>query len=369
MARWLKPLLICAALALAAHFAVLHYMGEQWLARTSALNPVANPMWTRQITQAVDAAIPTNAVAPSVLAIKPLRPQLKQAQAAIDTIAPIKPEEATQTLAITPTPTVALIETSTLTATAVVAATPTNSIAASVTTTVATTTSSTAAAPTLTIAMSAGDWPDDTRLTYKLGGYMRGELFGKAIVQWTRDEQDIEKYQVRIAIDLGLVDASFTSQGRISAAGLLPQTYEEQLPNTRRSLKVEGSEVVLMNGQRLPRPDDVQDTASQFVELGHRFSTGRAQLEAGRTASVWLARPGGLDEWVYDIQTPETLYLPLIGPVQAFHLKPRALARPRGTITAEMWFAPSLQYLPVRIRINLNADTYVDLALEKIEQR
>ena len=34
-----------------------------------------------------------------------------------------------------------------------------------------------------------------------------------------------------------------------------------------------------------------------------------------------------------------------------------------------MWFAPSLQYLPVRIRVNMGESTYVDLMVEKIEQR
>ena len=59
----------------------------------------------------------------------------------------------------------------------------------------------------------------------------------------------------------------------------------------------------------------------------------------------------------------------VLGPVEAFHLKPRPLANPRGNITAEMWFAPSLQYLPVRIRVAMGDATYVDLMVDKIEQR
>ena len=35
----------------------------------------------------------------------------------------------------------------------------------------------------------------------------------------------------------------------------------------------------------------------------------------------------------------------------------------------EMWFAPSLQYLPVRVRLNLDEQNYVDLIVDKIEQR
>ncbi|HRN77002.1 DUF3108 domain-containing protein, partial [Ottowia sp.] len=117
------------------------------------------------------------------------------------------------------------------------------------------------------------------------------------------------------------------------------------------------------------RPASVQDTASQFVELGHRFSSGQVKLEPGAQVHFSMARPGGIDDWVYDVISEETLHLPRLGPVQALHLKPRPLAKPRGPITAEIWYAPSLQYLPVRIRINQGPDTYIDLIVETVEQR
>ena len=114
---------------------------------------------------------------------------------------------------------------------------------------------------------------------------------------------------------------------------------------------------------------DVQDAASQFVELGHRFATGQLKLQAGGRVDFWLARPGGVDQWTYDVVGEETVHLPRLGAIQAFHLKPRPLNEPRGNISAEMWFAPSLQYLPVRIRIAQGADTYLDLLAETVEQK
>jgi hypothetical protein len=36
-----------------------------------------------------------------------------------------------------------------------------------------------------------------------------------------------------------------------------------------------------------------------------------------------------------------------------------------GDLTAEIWFAPTLQYLPVRILITQDDSTYVDLLLDK----
>jgi hypothetical protein len=72
--------------------------------------------------------------------------------------------------------------------------------------------------------------------------------------------------------------------------------------------------------------------------------------------------------WIYDVIEEDTLQMPELGPVPAFHLQPRPIADPRGAITAEIWFAPSLQYLPVRVRISLGAGNFVDLMVERIEQ-
>jgi len=119
----------------------------------------------------------------------------------------------------------------------------------------------------------------------------------------------------------------------------------------------------------VPRPPGVQDTASQFVELTQRFATGREVLEVGRSVTLWLARPGGVDEWVYEIVGRESLVTPKFGTVEAFHLKPRPIAKPRGNINVEMWFAPSLQYLPARIRIAMGEEAYLDLMVDHIEQR
>ena len=89
----------------------------------------------------------------------------------------------------------------------------------------------------------------------------------------------------------------------------------------------------------------------------------------GRSVSVWLARPGGVDQWTYDIVERVMLRTPQMGEVAAFHLKPRPIANPRGNYTAEMWIAPSLQYLPVRIRVMMGNEAWLDLLVDRIEQR
>ena len=156
-------------------------------------------------------------------------------------------------------------------------------------------------------------WPGDTRLSYKLGGNYRGELHGDARVLWQRDGT---RYHTAVELNAGLlVSLSFTSQGEITAEGLVPEVYEETLRGRRRGVRI-GADVRLNDGTRVARPAAVQDTASQFVELGHRFSTGAVRLEPGAQVRFSMARPGGVDDWTYDVVGEEVLHLPRLGAVQ-----------------------------------------------------
>jgi hypothetical protein len=400
MARWLGRLSVALLLALAVHGVSLWVVAQEMQALGSVIKPKADPMFTRQIFQPATQSAPTPLLSPPSELIKQAKPKTNRAQAAIKKEADILPEaslpepsttlalpDVTQSVALAPSP--SLSEPS---PTLVVnASTPANSLSSTVTDSVTALTSDTislaattptSSTPGLSIdtLVSQGNWPTDTRLTYDLGGYYRGDLHGDATVQWTRDSATQgEGYQVRIDLSVGPIKALLTSQGNVSAQGLLPQAYEEQWGGRQRNVTLDARDVVLTNGKRIPRPQQdgdapalpasVQDTASQFVELGHRFAHGRAKLVEGAIVHVWLARPGGLDAWVYDVGPAETLYLPHIGPVQAHHLTPRPQASPRGSMVAEMWFAPALQYLPVRIKLTLDKDAHLDLKVRKIEQR
>lgn len=208
-------------------------------------------------------------------------------------------------------------------------------------------------------------WPESTRLVYQLNGYFRGDLHGTARVDWRRQN---ERYQAQVAVDVGLlVSMTFTSQGRIQASRLWPEIYEEDRRGKRRGARFTDQWVTLDNGSQLPRPVDLQDTASQFVQLAQDFRTGRLPTQSGQVVTVMLGRPGGVDLWQYDLTPSTTVETPL-GTVEAIHLKPRPLPQARGTVTAEMWFAPKLQHLPVRIRLQLNPEVWLDLTLQQVLQ-
>ncbi|HEX7892435.1 MAG TPA: DUF3108 domain-containing protein [Ramlibacter sp.] len=347
---------------LAAGVLLGHLLALEWLGREadaiSGLREMAPVMYTRLLQPATPPPVVAMSAPPPVpkARIAP-RPKRKASEAK-----PAKPETAVAQQAPEPVVPVTPPEPET-----VVAQAPAEAASAPAPAASAAQAAASAAVTEDKTAEALDRWPVDTRLTYRLTGDWRGPLFGDARVQWQREN---DRYQVRLDVKVQpFFTQVLTSQGEVTANGLVPRAYEEMRPGKRRAAQFGDEVLFLENGRTIPRPPGVQDTASQFVELSQRFATGKAPLEVGRTVSLWLARPGAVDLWTYDIVGREMLRTPKLGEVEAFHLKPRPIANPRGNITAEMWFAPSLQYLPVKIRVLMGNEAYLDLLVEHIEQR
>jgi hypothetical protein len=220
-------------------------------------------------------------------------------------------------------------------------------------------------------------WPASTRIRYILTGQFRGEVHGSAEVQWLRDG---DRYQIHLEAFIGprvapLGSRRLSSAGRTTPEGLQPELYEQEtrlLLSEPRQLRMafDAATVTLSNGTRLlrtPGMQDLQDTASQFVQLVWLFRTQPGRLEVGRPIEFTLALPRRVQRWTYDVVARDTVPTPA-GAVEAFHVKPRRDAGP-GDLTTEMWFAPALQYLPVRLMIRQDSQTYVDLAMQGLPEQ
>jgi len=213
-------------------------------------------------------------------------------------------------------------------------------------------------------------WPASTRLTYTLVGYYRGDVNGSASVEWIRQG---ERYQVHLDVSVPpLLSRHMSSEGRLTAEGLYPERFDQDSKVAFRARQVqtmrfEPDAIVLADGRRTERPPGLQDTTSQFVQLTYLFTQRPELLVAGSSVEVPLALPRRLDRWVYDVQGAETLSTP-IGNIDTMYLKPRRANPKDGDLSAEIWIAPSLQYLPVRIRMRQDADTFLDLIIDRKPQ-
>jgi Protein of unknown function (DUF3108) len=220
------------------------------------------------------------------------------------------------------------------------------------------------------------DWPPSTRLTYTLTGTaLGGPVDGQARVEWLRAGS---RYQVFMEVTVGpsfapLVTRRDSSEGEITPEGLSPRRYDQEtkavLQNPRRqTIYLDADRIRLPGGKQEARPAGVQDSVSQFVHLTWLFTTQPELLTPGKTIDIPLALPRRVQTWTYDVVGSETQFMPS-GPVETVHVKPRRESAAGGDLTVEMWVAPTLQYLPVRIVIKQDAQTYVDMQLNRLPEQ
>lgn len=217
-------------------------------------------------------------------------------------------------------------------------------------------------------------WPVSTKISYKLLGNYRGPVEGQAQVEWLRQGA---RYQVHLDVSIGpsfapLASRRVSSQGLIDATGLVPQLYEQEtrvLMGSPRlaTIRFEPDGITLANGRHEAPKAEIQDTASQFIQLIYLFTT-RAELHAqGAQVALPLALPHRVDRWIYEVDHLEPQETS-VGMIEALHLKPRRQADP-GDISVEMWLAPTLHWFPIRIRMKQDAETSLDLILDKWPQQ
>ena len=203
-------------------------------------------------------------------------------------------------------------------------------------------------------------------MNYRLSGNYRGPIEGDAQVEWLREGS---RYQVRMSTSIGpVLSRNITSEGELTETGLAPRRFDGE-PKVlfraprRWSLRFGPERILLADGREIPTLPGAQDEASQFVQLTWLFTTQPERLKVGQSIEIPLAVTRSLDRWIYDVVGEDLLQFPF-GEVATFHVKPRREAS-GGDLTAEIWFAPTLQYLPVRILIRQQQESWVDLTLER----
>lgn len=217
-------------------------------------------------------------------------------------------------------------------------------------------------------------WPPSTRITYELSGNYRGEVHGSAQVDWVRVGA---RYQVHLDVLIGpsfapILTRRMSSDGQLTPGGLVPERYDEDIKAAFRDRKrahvsFEADAVVLNNGVRAERVPGVQDTASQFVQLTYLITRQPELLKPGTTIEMPLALPRRMSRWLYDVREPEVIATSF-GAIEVVALQPRRESRKGDELSATVWLAPSLRYLPVRIRIQQDTETFIDLMIEKRPQ-
>lgn len=218
-------------------------------------------------------------------------------------------------------------------------------------------------------------WPQATKVSYKLEGYFRGPVSGQASVEWVRQDS---RYQVHIDASIGpsfapLGSWRLTSEGDIQPQGLYPKLYENVnrmlIKSTApRLVTLADEEVTQPDGKRYPRPVDVQDPASFMIQLAYRFTLQPELLQPGNSVEMNVVTQRKLEQVSFDVVGNDVVRTPM-GDIPTVHVRPRKTITEGTALPADVWFAPGLQYLPVRIYIKVNDEAYMDMQMSRAPQQ
>lgn len=148
--------------------------------------------------------------------------------------------------------------------------------------------------------------------------------------------------------------------GAGQAANLVPASFTERVMGGRKEVRQEkGQAFFPEQNLRFALPAQATDSVSIHYQLQQWLASGALPAKAGAYRDVWLMRPEGIFHWRYAVQGMETLDIEGLGKVPALHLVPQPLGK--GTAKSELWFAPSLGWAPVRIKMQLLDKTWVEM--------
>lgn len=218
-------------------------------------------------------------------------------------------------------------------------------------------------------------WPQATRVSYIMEGFYRGPVHGQSTVEWIRQDQ---RYQVHIDASVGpsfapLGSWRLSSEGEIRTQGLHPRRYENVnrlLIRSARSRVIElgDEQIKLPDGKQQPRTPGLQDPASFMIQVAYQFILDPGKAKPGSSFEMTVMTLRKPEPLVFDVIEEVELDTPM-GRIPTLHVRPRKAIVDDGALPADVWFAPGLQYLPVRIAMKMKDGVWLEMNLSRAPQQ
>lgn len=207
--------------------------------------------------------------------------------------------------------------------------------------------------------------PASVGLDYDIRGKAKGLGYSAdARLQW---QVEGPRYTAELEISAFLVGSRVqTSQGSIGPHGLLPLRFGDRRRGAEKAAHFDHARQLIRfsnNAPDVPLQAGAQDRLSVFLQLGALLQARPQAYPEGASIAVQVVGTGGAEVWQFQIGALQSLTLPA-GTVPARHL----LRTPRREYdsTVEVWLAPSLQHLPVRIRVTEHDGSLADQLLRQL---
>lgn len=201
-------------------------------------------------------------------------------------------------------------------------------------------------------------FPPSARLKYAITGEVKGfPYYVNGELAWT---QDGKTYDARMEISHFLLGSRVqTSTGQLGAQGLEPTRFGDKVKSevAAHFEREKGKVTFSANTPDAPLLAGAQDQLSIFMQVAAMLAGEPNGYPQGSTLAFQAVGPRSADAWVFTVGASEKLTLPG-GEMQAVHLwrDPAGEYDPK----TEIWLAPELGYLPVRIRLTQRNGDFVD---------
>ncbi|GKT24237.1 DUF3108 domain-containing protein [Acidovorax sp. SUPP3334] len=203
--------------------------------------------------------------------------------------------------------------------------------------------------------------PDPVRLEFEVNGQAKKFNYrASAELLWRHDGS---RYEARQEIKAFLIGArSQTSTGQVTASGLQPERFGDKARSEQAAHFNFGQGRVTFsaNTPQAAIGAGAQDRLSVFIQLGALLAAAPERYPDGTQITLTTVGARYADRWTFTVEGTEMLDLPR-GATPA--LKLQRLPRKEYDQKAELWLAPSLGFLPARIRITQSNGDFADLRL------
>ncbi len=207
--------------------------------------------------------------------------------------------------------------------------------------------------------------PPPARLDFEVTGQAKGFGYNAgAVLVW---QHDATSYSARQEIKVFLLGSrSQTSVGSVTEFGLQPRRFGDRARSERAAHFdfASGRVTFSANTPAAPIEPGAQDRLSVFLQLGSMLAAAPERYPAGTEISMTTVSARAADVWTFSVEPEQTLELP-VGTVRALPLQ--RLPRRDHDQKAQVWLAPSLGYLPVRIRLTEANGDFAELNLQSRE--
>lgn len=206
--------------------------------------------------------------------------------------------------------------------------------------------------------------PNSATLEFNASGQVKGfQYSADAQLRWQHDGQ---YYQARQSISMFLLgERAQTSEGLITPKGLQPLNFSDKGRKTQSAaFDVSSGKAHYSGGQTdAAIGDGVQDRLSVFLQLSALMAAAPEKYPPGTLIELTTSSARSAVRWQFRVGASEALELPF-GSVMALRLD-KLPGKSSSDQHGSVWLAPSMQYLPVRIKLTQGQDDFVDLQLKK----